>query len=285
MARKHKKKPTVVGQRTTVTADMSANSTRSLLSLPGATLNAPSSSKSADNDSPPAKRLKTNHDRSLSSASLAKAATSHCHTFPVPVSHEKAGPAASSLPLEVQHLQSQYHFSTMSIISSSKINQKVKVLLDRVEKSNIADISGQSEVVIVSAKAGAASKMISVVEIAKRDIDDRGGKWHAYSMLRSELLQLRTKQRQRSQAATTLVDRGSERASHSVLRQPSAQEATDDWRDTGGVETEDEGEAFETLQQPSARPVVIARTKVRETPIMTVFFSCEPIPGLRDHFG
>ncbi|KAI4156576.1 MAG: hypothetical protein L6R39_001086 [Caloplaca ligustica] len=198
-------------------------------------------------------------------------------------------PATSiSFPAEVQHLHSRYDFSTMSVISSSRINHKVKTLIERVEKFTFADVSAKPGVVILGAKAEVASKMISVVEIAKGDIAKRGGKWYQYSSLRSDLHQVTTKQKQQPRGGRTLANvqcgEGSNRGMNDGLDQ-RMHPTTRDQMDVDDDDSVEGGEAFEVMQHPSGGAVVSERSKVRAVPIMTIYFSRVPVPGLKDLFG
>ncbi|KAL9598557.1 MAG: hypothetical protein Q9179_003869 [Wetmoreana sp. 5 TL-2023] len=152
----------------------------------------------------------------------------------------------------------------MSIISSSKINQKVTNLLARVERSVTASASVKPGVVIVEAKAAAASKMVSVVEIAKADIAKRGGTWYQYSRLRSELLPLKEKQKKRPQDSREPANLRGERAMSADLstkpQQPQIGDA-DDQKNGEGEDSEDGAEAFEILQPRPARTTVTEKPK------------------------
>ncbi|KAL9006404.1 MAG: hypothetical protein Q9188_000809 [Gyalolechia gomerana] len=286
MARKHKKKPTAMADKTLGNTSMNSDSTNTSTRLLESSFGAPIPKGSADAELRPRKRLKTDQD-SLLPASLTETSTTQASVPAVPENLVNAEPIASSLPFEIKHLQGEFEISTVSVISSSKINQKVKTLLDRVEKFTFADVNAKPGIVVVEAKAAVASKMISIVEIAKADIAKRGGKWYEYTKLRSELLQsnVKQKQKQQPQGSRTLVDGESEQDSTGNGPQPSMKEAANDLGADEGVDPEDEGEAFETMQQIPGGPAMSERAKVRATPVMIIYFSCVPVSGLKELYG
>ena len=287
MARKHRRKLAALHKRELADARPSSVSPSRLPHNLEAL--SPASRSSAGVDLRPSKRLKTDHQVCLPSASTTEASTTQ--TSKQIISDRSivdTQPTTSSLPTRFQHLQSRYNVSTMSIISSSKITRKIKLLLDRVQlpphKSN-----NKPGIVVIESKAAAASKIISVVEIAKNDISKRGGKWYQYSNLRSELLPLKQKQKQRAQTGGMLADvsmrKGTSRGTSFSDPQASAEEVAINQKGTNGADPEEEEEAFETLQQPTGRRPAQERSKVRATPILTIYFSSTPVPELKDLYG
>lgn len=236
----------------------------------------------------PAKRLKTDHGTAIPSLPTAEASTTQDPELSSASNVHETPTTATSLPDEVQHLQSQYEFSTMSIISSSKISAKAKTLIERVEKFTFASVKAKPGVVVVTAKAPVASKMISIIEISKGDIAKRGGKWYEYSKLHSELLDVKPKQKQRPLGGRTLADRGNPQvtseAAIAELDQP-LKGTTSDRMEIDEDDSEDGGVIFETLEPPSKVTLISERPKVRSTPMMTIYFSCVPVPGLKELYG
>lgn len=300
MARRHKKKAGTLLDETLSGAKMNPNST----DLPPRPLRVGTSTGentahtkhsvtspskgSADLNPRPAKRVKAQIGDSVPPVVPTDASTTRYPELEATARNVDATPVASSVPLEVQHLRGQYTFSTMSIISSSKINHKVKTLIECVEKFTFANVHAKPGIVVLTAKAAVASKMISVVEIAKGDIARRGGKWYEYSKLRSELLEMKPKPKQRRQGGRTLADTGNaEPASEHVQARPdhSINGATSDQMDIDDDDLEDGGVAFESMQPPVREAPAGERPKVRATPLMIIYFSCVPIPGLKDLYG
>jgi hypothetical protein len=127
----------------------------------------------------------------------------------------------------------------MSIISSSHIQQKVTRTLEVLAP-------GTARVVKLHARGGAAAKMISVVEIAKREMARYGGEWFQYSMVG---------------------------------------QVVDEQKVKGEVEERDgEEEGFETMKTPFERANE-GRAKVRASPVMTVYLSRVRIEELRKACG
>ncbi|KAI4255247.1 MAG: hypothetical protein L6R42_006827 [Xanthoria sp. 1 TBL-2021] len=251
--------------------------------------NASTSYDPAKHNPRPTKRLKTNTGSAIPSTSVTDSSATQDTAPSTNSTQADPGPSLPLVPTEIQHLQDKYDISTISIISSSKIHQKVNNLIARVEKFTFANVSAKPGVVVLQAKAASASKMISVVEIAKADIGKRGGKWYEYSKLHSELLESKEKQRRRPQDGRTLADAASGRSS-SANGKAGPQcidvdvDVDDDLADAKGHGSDGEA-AFETLQHQSVGVVANGKSKVRATPIMTIYLACVPVPGLKDLFG
>ncbi|KAL9020942.1 MAG: hypothetical protein Q9185_001833 [Variospora sp. 1 TL-2023] len=175
----------------------------------------------------------------------------------------------------------------MSVSSSSKINHSVLTLVELVERLSFANVNAKPSIVILQAKAAVASKLISIVEISKADIATRGGRWRTYSQLRPELLKFAEKQRQLSRHRRPLIDAESRQAAKgdaSTRREPSGDGVTSEKMDVEDGYSEDGGVAFERLQAPSD-DVPAEQPRVRPTPIISIYFSCVPVPGLKKLYG
>ncbi|KAL9012495.1 MAG: hypothetical protein Q9173_002743 [Seirophora scorigena] len=176
----------------------------------------------------------------------------------------------------------------MSVISSSKINHKVKALVERVERFSFANVNAKPGIVFLQAKATVVSKLISIVEIAKTDIAKRGGNWHTYSKLRREILEIAEEQRKQSRHGRPLLNVGSKPAvdrDASTGREPSGNGATSEGMDVDDGDSEEGGIVFERLQGPPEDVPVSELPRVRSAPIMSIYFSCVPVPGLEEIYG
>ncbi|TVY92909.1 hypothetical protein LAWI1_G000809 [Lachnellula willkommii] len=154
-------------------------------------------------------------------------------------------------------LASTHDVLRMSIISSTQIEKKVTAILKHL------DTPDKAAVVMLHSKAKVASKLISVVEIAKREIAAGGGKWFQYN------------------------------AVEGLLEENSQEE---DGEDEGGVkvgkadgmdaeeEDEEEEESFETMKTPFERAIE-GKAKVRAVPGMTTYLSRIRIEGLGKKYG
>ena len=191
------------------------------------------------------------------------------------------------VPSELSHLEEKYDFKAMSIISSSKIKQKTHTLLAHLERSGVADTHAKPEVIVLHSKAPAASKMVSIVEIAKREIQKGEGKWWQYSKLHG--VEEEVKEKQRKECGKTILDceeKQAARAEDSIGETGKTKQGTETAKDE--VE-EDDG--FEMMEEKERIPRVPGlgdiegRKKIRAVPIMTIYMSRIQIPEFKDHFG
>ncbi|CAD0091412.1 unnamed protein product [Aureobasidium vineae] len=83
-------------------------------------------------------------------------------------------------------LSAKYTVLQLSVISSSSISNRTTSLIAHI-KSTPGD--SKPAIVALHAKAPVANKLISVVEIAKRDLKENGLKVYQYNSLGSELIQ------------------------------------------------------------------------------------------------
>jgi len=204
-------------------------------------------------------------------------------TFNIPV---------SILPPHLQSLKAKYEFSTMSIISSSKIETKVKTLLTRLGTFSWANKDAKPVVVILSAKAGVANKMISVVEIAKRELEVQGAKWWQYSRVHSQVTELKEKPGKGTDGGKTLLQWETEQAAKSKAEAQDLKDVVEDSNmiDADGAE-EDEEDAFEAVA-PNGNDSTIppteeitARKKIRAVPVMTIYMSRVHVEELKQAYG
>ncbi|KAL9582614.1 MAG: hypothetical protein Q9212_003193 [Teloschistes hypoglaucus] len=238
----------------------------------------------------PPKRQKSDTERPPASTTLGIENSINSSSIPpLNSNHDNNPSVVPSLPPEVQKLGGQYHFSNMNVISSSKIQQKVKLLMARLEKPKLPSATNKAEVVILEAKAAVVSKMISIVEIAKAEITTRNGEWYQYSTLRAELLPYKTRPKkepsQALQASTNRVSGQDVSRELSTRPHPPAPKTTSNETRMEGDDSEDEEAAFETLQDHLAATDDVKAKKVRTTPVMTIYFSGVPISCLKDLLG
>ncbi|TVY23742.1 hypothetical protein LHYA1_G006715 [Lachnellula hyalina] len=166
-------------------------------------------------------------------------------------------PATSSADTEsLGDLASTHDVLRMSIISSTQMEKKVTAILKYL------DTPEKAAVVMLHSKAKVASKLISIVEIAKREIAAGGGKWFQYNVVEG------------------------------VLEEKSEGEHGED---EGGVkigevdnidveDEEEEEESFETMKTPFERAIE-GKPKVRAVPGMTTYLSRVRIDRLGKKYG
>ncbi|MCJ1255581.1 hypothetical protein MMC24_003398 [Lignoscripta atroalba] len=199
------------------------------------------------------------------------------------------------LPSEIQHLQSKYDFITMSIISSSKIEQKVRNLLLHLEKFSITDTISKPGVVILHAKSSVASKLVSIVEIAKKNVEKDGGKWWQYSRLHGQITELKRKSSKQKKGGKTLLEWEQQQEHSGKVGEHASvldDRVADSGKGGGDVPPEEEEEtAFETMgqrtpsQQNAPSAGIEARNKIRAVPVMSIYMSRVPITELKALYG
>ena len=196
-----------------------------------------------------------------------------------------------TLPGEVRHLATKYDFTRMHIISSSKMEQKIRNILERISRFTSADAGAKPGVAIVYADAAVANKLISTVELVKREVEKEKGNWHQYSKLDSQSVECKPKDRARAssgrkpkQPATKATgslfkDSASDSVQQGALDSLEPREAID-------VSLEDEAEdAFETMDLPRPTEAVREQSKLRTFPVMTIYIAKVQIPELKDIHG
>jgi hypothetical protein len=168
-------------------------------------------------------------------------------------------------------LMSSYTVTTMQIISSSKMSSKITRALSAF---SFAAKEPKPNVVMLYAKAPVVAKMISVVEVVKREVERSNGgkgKWFQYNRLDESMSVYPRKPRASSQPNSN--------------NDKSVEEQVEDMEiDEPGGEQEVEEEGFETMKTRIER-MVDGTDKVRAVPVMTVYLSRVRIEKLRGLFG
>ena len=243
------------------------------------------------------KRRKFNSNTRLDHHDLPSLDTPEATTATVESRELVSDTSTQELPPEVRQLSSKYDFTTMSILSSARINDKVKNLLLRVEKFSFADPKSKPGIVILHAKSEVASKMISIVQIAKNSIEHDKGKWWQYSKLNGRIAELKAKPVKRRDDGKTLSEWQKERAGG------GPEEFEDVGGETGraskevqhdhevGHEDEEMEDAFESMVNPKEADQGAKQSgngsarKIRSIPVMTIYFARVPVPGLKELYG
>ena len=206
--------------------------------------------------------------------------------------------SSEELPPEVRHLSMKYNFTTMSIRSSSKIHEKVNTLLSRVGQFSFADPKAKPGVVVLCAESKDASKMISIVEIARQQIESDKGKWWQYCKLNGKVAEMKIKSLKRRNGENTLSEWEKKRAGADLQGVEGAGSGTgcasDKFEQDHEIVDRDEEmeDAFETMVNPKEAVDQGGEdtgngsgTKVRATPVMTIYFARVPVPGLKELYG
>ena len=164
-------------------------------------------------------------------------------------------------PPSLHHLESTHDITSMHIISSSHIQQKVTRALEVLSVWPTPQ-NEKPKVVKLHAKAGVASKLVSIAEISKREVGKEGGKWFQYNKVEPVMVGQKQK-----------VGKGKEEKGDGVGE-----------KDDIGEESGEESTAFETMKTPWERANE-GKPKMRAVPVITVFLSRVRIDGLRKAFG
>jgi len=78
-------------------------------------------------------------------------------------------------------LRGKYDVHILSVISSSKIEQRVTRLLEHLSQFHPSDMSVLPGVVMVHARSPDAPKLVSVIEIVRLRVHQSGQKWYQYN--------------------------------------------------------------------------------------------------------
>jgi len=187
-----------------------------------------------------------------------------------------------------------------SVISSSKMQKKVSAVLRHLQDPEPPAETAQQQptrIIVLRAKAADAGKLVSIVEIAKREIekehstpgDDSRGVWYQYITLGEELEQReRTKATtgrplsrdgaRRGEGATTVIE-------ETVFDKTNHHSATGDVDPENEEEEDDDDDDFEIMKTRFERAIE-GTPLVRGTPIMSMFLSRKPLGHeMRKRFG
>lgn len=134
-------------------------------------------------------------------------------------------------------------------------------------------------VVVLSSKAKVAAKMISVVEIVKREIakEEGGGKWWAYCAVREEVVEVvREKERKDGKGKGKGIGIEGEGVG-------GREDGDEDVPDTEDGDDNIE-EAFEVMKTPFERSLE-GKPKVRAMPVMVIYLARVKIEELSRIYG
>jgi hypothetical protein len=165
-------------------------------------------------------------------------------------------------------IMSAYDVTTMSIISSSHIQQKVARALETLSTFPIIP-STRPKVVVFHSKAAVATKLITIVEIAKRDIAKHGDKWFQYNKIEQVVVE-------HSEITN--------KAEANVVKTRTDTNKFVSHAEEGGSASEEEAAAFEAMKTPFERANEEI-PKVRAVPIMTIYLARGQIDSLRKSYG
>lgn len=194
--------------------------------------------------------------------------------------------AYTVLPLQLANLlRSSYDVHALSISSSHKVTNRVKTVLDLLENGFDLSKSDQKPgVVALTAKSNAANKLITVVEIAKRELEKKKLRWFQYNGMGSWLGELKSSERGQNRKDRN-PSVGGRRLDGKDAKDKQEEEDVDmEGTSAEPIALEDDSEddeAFETMGDRNGEK----RTKVRNVPVLTIYMSRVPVAKLKAEYG
>jgi hypothetical protein len=169
-------------------------------------------------------------------------------------------------------LVAAHEIHNLIVISSSRIQGKVSTIIETLGSFSFVAAT-KPNVVLLHAKSPVSSKLISIIEIAKREIAKAGGKWYQYNFLG----QTRAAQEKKSAAM-----KGTGFTLGGKISLDTDAMEVDNKEDSHGVDEEDS--TFETMKTPLERAIE-GKPKVQAIPLMAVFLSRVRIDALKTAYG
>lgn len=159
------------------------------------------------------------------------------------------------MAVDEKSLAEHHDIINISCQSNTQISAKATKIISALSASNdtTANAGKKPALVILVAQSRWANKLISIVEIAKRDLEAKGVKVLQYNALSSEIVEIERKPRPKSVGAAPAT-------------------AAD------GDASEDE--AFQTMGAGEEGGL-----KKRAVPVMTTYLTTHPVKALRMEFG
>ncbi|KAI9711090.1 MAG: hypothetical protein M1812_007284 [Candelaria pacifica] len=185
-----------------------------------------------------------------------------------------------NFPPGCEQLEKSYILKPINVISSSSIKSKVDQLLAVLTGHPFE--SAKSPIVVLTAKPKVAGKLISIVEIAKRQLAENNRTYFQYTGLKSQMVEISTPVVQVRQQQGT--------------EQRAANVAAND------VEDDELDDSFEVIEEPKAKPdsavlsardakaqasagVSVGGHKTRAVPLLFICMSTKHIQEFNDIYG
>jgi hypothetical protein len=175
-------------------------------------------------------------------------------------------------PSLMKCLVATYEVTSMNIISSSKIQSKVTTIIEKLGSFSFVAAT-KPNIVLLHAKGAVASKLITVVEITKREIAKAGGKWYQYNVLGQILA---------PQEEKSAIMKG---PGFTLGPKPDADTDSMEVDTKEDSQTIDEEETtFETMKTPLERAIE-GKPKVQAIPVILIFLSRVRNDALKGAYG
>ena len=207
-----------------------------------------------------------------------------------PVEEALSGDEASTAVAHPE-LAKSANLLTINIISSSQIQKKVTSMLSHLSRFSFATPAAKPGLIVVQAKASAASKAISIVEIAKREVAKQGAKWYQYSALGETMGTVPRQKKAKHDASGT-----SENAELQEQQGPKGDKVTEDheMKDAKVLsddDDDDDDDEFEEMEGPRVPQTgvngmgALSHEKIRAVPILTIHLSMVRVEQLKKLYG
>ncbi|CAN8105856.1 unnamed protein product [Discula destructiva] len=190
----------------------------------------------------------------------------------------RVGPSTTTIPRTLPmaphdallaELRGKYSLITATVISSSKINKKVSAVLAHLGHIDMFSADCVPGVMMLHARAGDTSKLVTIMELAKRRMSEVGHKWYQYNRVYEVAEEPGSKGKKNDDATSS---GGGANGTETVVVEDTVLEGN-----------EDEDDAFEptktlldlTLQD---KPATDSQNK---NAYMSIFLSRVPMPELQ----
>jgi hypothetical protein len=221
---------------------------------------------------PAAKKARTDN-LSSQSAALEHGAPTQDTTGILSSDQEDHAEIETQLPSALKAiLLATYEVHNMKVISSSKIQAKVSTIIETLGSFSFVATT-KPNIVLLHAKGPVSSKLISIIEIVKREIAKAGGKWYQYNFLGQILAIQEEKPAAMNGTGFTLGGK---------IKGDTESMELDDKEDSQNIEEGDD--TFETMKTPLERAIE-GKPKVHVIPVMAVFLSRVRIDALKTAYG
>jgi hypothetical protein len=175
-------------------------------------------------------------------------------------------------PSLMKSIVATYEVTSMKIISSSKIQLKVTAIIEKLGSFSFVAAT-KPNIFLLHAQSTVASKLITIVEITKREIAKAGGKWYQYNVLGQILAPYEKKSAAMKGTGFILGP--------NINADMDAMEVDDK---EGRQTIDDEETSFETMKTPLERAIE-GKPKVQAIPVILIFLTRVRNDALKGAYG
>ncbi|KAI9892221.1 MAG: hypothetical protein M1814_001680 [Vezdaea aestivalis] len=194
-------------------------------------------------------------------------------------SDDKSPDLLKSVPAiadDVLKLQESHNLFSINVHNGTEIRAKVTKIRKVLSSFSWKELGAKPNLLILHAQAEHASKLVSIVEIAKREVIKEKLEFYQYSKVEGVLTRVIPKEPKTASANAREVV-----ALQIMDRKVCKGEEDNDYTESTKIDKdEDEFEVMPTPGQRRERPI-----KERNKPVMTIFLTMVPIPKLDSSLG